>query len=141
MVVSRVVLGRHLERAADALYAFRDQKRALAGAGAWCLAGHVILAGSLALSGSVLLPALSSVVVSVLSLLAFVANALPITPGGIGVGEVATEALFRSIGTAGGAMLLVTWRAGTATICVLGGLLFLYQPLAFPRVASPEAPP
>ena len=69
----------------------------------------------------------------------FIANALPITPGGMGVGEAATETLFRSIGTPGGAILMVTWRASTVAICVLGAIFFLYQPLAFPRVASSEA--
>jgi uncharacterized protein (TIRG00374 family) len=138
-IIARPLLGRCLGRAADAAHAFRNRKRALLSAAVWCLAGHLVLAASFALTASVLLPSVSSFVAGTLSLLGIVANVLPVTPGGMGVGEAATEALFRAVGTSGGAILMVMWRASTAGICALGGAFFLHEPIALPRVASPEA--
>src|SRR5438132_12271958 len=44
-----------------------------------------------AMAAAVLLPGLSTLVASTLALLGIVANVLPVTPGGLGVGEAATE--------------------------------------------------
>lgn len=137
-LMGRPFFGRHLERAADAAFAFRDHKFALVSAALWCVAGHLILTASLTLSASILLPAVGSLAASTLALLGFIANALPITPGGIGVGEAATETLVRSIGASGGAILMVMWRASTAAICVLGAAFFFHQPVPLARAASSE---
>ena len=51
----------------------------------------------------------------------FLANSLPITPGGLGVGEMAFEHLFNLGGLAGGAEALLGWRI----LMVMSGLIGL----------------
>ena len=53
------------------------------------------------------------------------ANALPLTPGGIGIGEAAFEALFQSVGAMGGAETILAWRVLTTLIDLAGGALLL----------------
>ena len=53
------------------------------------------------------------------------ANALPLTPGGLGVGEAAFDALFRYTGTAGGAEAILSWRLLTTLIDLGGGAILL----------------
>ena len=55
----------------------------------------------------------------------YVVNALPITPGGIGVGEAAFNALFAAGGIEGGADALLCWRVWAAAISVLGLALYV----------------
>lgn len=125
VLIARLPLARYLVRAADSVYVFRAKKSALARVALLCLAGHVILAASLALTGFVLLPAVSSLASATLALLGIVANVLPVTPGGLGVGEAATEALFHAVGASGGALIVVVWRIGTAALCVLGAGFYM----------------
>jgi hypothetical protein len=59
--------------------------------------------------------------------LGMLANALPVTPGGIGVGEAAFEQLFALAGgVAGGAMLILSWRIGMLPICLLGLIFYAF---------------
>jgi uncharacterized membrane protein YbhN (UPF0104 family) len=53
------------------------------------------------------------------------ANAVPVTPGGIGVGEAAFAALFAAAGATGGAEALLGWRVITTVIDLVGGVLFV----------------
>jgi glycosyltransferase 2 family protein len=53
-----------------------------------------------------------------------VVNALPLTPGGLGVGETALNALFELTGLHGGGETLLFWRAWKALVGLLG--LFIY---------------
>lgn len=54
-----------------------------------------------------------------------VANSLPLTPGGLGVGETAFDALFRMTGLLGGAEALLCWRIWRALISMLGLVSYL----------------
>jgi uncharacterized protein (TIRG00374 family) len=58
--------------------------------------------------------------------LGMLANAIPVTPGGIGVGEAAFEQLFALGGVAGGAMLILSWRFGMLPICLLGLVFYVF---------------
>lgn len=51
----------------------------------------------------------------------YLANSLPFTPGGLGVGEAALESLFMMVGIGGGAETLLSWRL----VMVLTGLVGL----------------
>ena len=51
----------------------------------------------------------------------FIINTIPITPGGIGVGEAAMENLFLLAGLEGGASTLLGWRI----IMIVSGLIGL----------------
>lgn len=55
----------------------------------------------------------------------YVANSLPLTPGGLGVGETAFNALFDVTGLHGGAEALLCWRIWSAFIGALGLILFM----------------
>jgi uncharacterized protein (TIRG00374 family) len=124
-VTTNAPLGRYLGRAADAVYAFRSRPGALVAAGLYSLVGHLLLAGTFALAGTVLVPGVPPALVATLSLLGLVANALPITPGGVGVGEAAAEALFRAVGVPGGAALVASWRVGMIGVSIAGAGLYI----------------
>jgi uncharacterized membrane protein YbhN (UPF0104 family) len=49
-----------------------------------------------------------------------VANSLPLTPGGLGVGEAAFNALFRLAGLQGGAEALLCWHIWRAMVGLVG---------------------
>lgn len=57
--------------------------------------------------------------------LGFVANCLPVTPGGLGVGEAAFNSLFAIAGLRGGADALICWRVWTAIVRLLGIVFYL----------------
>jgi glycosyltransferase 2 family protein len=57
--------------------------------------------------------------------LGFVANCLPVTPGGLGVGEAAFNSLFALAGLRGGADALICWRVWSAVVRVLGIIFYL----------------
>lgn len=56
----------------------------------------------------------------------WVANALPLSPGGLGVGEAAQEQLFKLIGLSGGAAVSISWRA-VAIVMSLPGIWFYFR--------------
>jgi glycosyltransferase 2 family protein len=55
----------------------------------------------------------------------YIANSLPLTPGGLGVGEAAFNALFDITGLHGGADALLCWRIWSALVGILGLVLYL----------------
>jgi uncharacterized membrane protein YbhN (UPF0104 family) len=115
----------HVVRVIDAATAFREHKAALATAVGLSFAGHVVLACMFAAAGRVVLPEAPVLLVCMLALLGMFANALPITPGGLGVGESAFQALFTLAGYSGGAPLMLSWRLGMGMQCLIGCLLYI----------------
>jgi uncharacterized protein (TIRG00374 family) len=124
-VMARLPLHRHLEHASDALYAFREHKMALVGAALLSILGHTALAGMFLTVGTVLIPNAKALATCVLALLGLLANALPITPGGLGVGEAAFERLFRLMDYSGGAQLMLAWRVATLPLCLVGCVIYI----------------
>jgi uncharacterized protein (TIRG00374 family) len=124
-LIAKMPFQRHVKRIATVLTPFRDHKAALLGAAGLSLVGHVALAGMFLAIGTVLIPPAPGLVVCLLALLGMLANALPITPGGLGVGEAAFDRLFGLVGYAGGAQLIVAWRLGMLPMCFLGCLLYV----------------
>ncbi len=55
----------------------------------------------------------------------FVANSLPITPGGLGVGEAAFDQLFQMAGFTGGAVAILGWRVLMIMIGLPGIVFYL----------------
>jgi uncharacterized protein (TIRG00374 family) len=123
--LDRIPGGGYARRVWDAFYQFRAQRQALAAALALTLAGHTGLCGIFWLTASYVMPAARVGEVCLLSLLGMLANALPITPGGIGVGEAAFTALFAAAGHHGGGQLILAWRIATLLLGVVGALLFV----------------
>lgn len=124
-VLSKAPMRSHIERVIGAAYAFREHKTALAKAAGLSFMGHVLLACTFAAAGTVVLPGAPVLVVCMLALLGMFANALPITPGGLGVGESAFQGLFALAGFSGGAPLMLSWRAGMAVQCLIGCVLYI----------------
>jgi hypothetical protein len=103
---------------------FRSRARALAVAVGVTLAGHALLLLLHALAARALLGVDDLGVSAALASLGVVANALPLTPGGIGVGEAAFEQLFTISGVASGALLALVWRLGALPACAVGFALY-----------------
>ena len=121
-VTRRLPLGRIIERVFDALYSFREHKREILVAVGWSLCGHVCLGSILLMTGMALMPDAPARILPFLSMLGLLANIIPITPGGLGVGEAATETLYSLVGFSGGAALILAWRLGTLPVCVIGSI-------------------
>lgn len=123
-LLRRLPLGHFAQRFLDAVYAYRDQRRALVLAWLVCLPGHLALAAMFFLAAGVFLPGCETLLAGMTSLLAMLANVLPLTPGGLGVGELAFDRLFEALGHAGGASLQLAWRAAMLPIILAGGVLY-----------------
>jgi uncharacterized membrane protein YbhN (UPF0104 family) len=57
--------------------------------------------------------------------LGLLANGIPVTPGGLGVGEAAFNQLFRMSGLSGGAEVLLGWRLLSLVGAAVGLVFFL----------------
>jgi hypothetical protein len=124
-LMDRMPLKRHVERVADAVHEFRGRKGAIVLAALISLAGHLGVAATFVAVASVVMPDAPWQMVAFLSMMGMVANAIPLTPGGLGVGEAAFEHLFAMMGYSGGAVLLVLWRVGMLPLATLGAALYI----------------
>lgn len=125
VVRTRIPGGRYAARVWDALYAFRSHRAALVGALGLSLVGHVTLCGIFLLVAAQTMVAVPPLTVCLLGLLAMLANALPLTPAGLGVGELACAGLFALAGYSGGSELILAWRVSALLLCVAGGVLWV----------------
>ena len=114
-----------LVRILTALSHFRRQRRLLLGMFVMAVLGHASILTAFAYAAAQLLGSTQHVLAAALAALGFFANALPITPAGLGVGEAAFEQLFRWSGLAGAAVLLVLWRLACLPIWVCGFFVYL----------------
>jgi hypothetical protein len=71
----------------------------------------------------------------------FIANSIPLTPGGLGLGETVFNGLFAIAGFSGGAEALVCWRVWTGLVRMLGLGFYLrgIDRCIFDGDARPEA--
>ena len=89
-----------------------------------------IFANSLTVVGMVLAvlaldPSALNLKMSLVIPLGFVANCLPFTPGGLGVGEAAFNSLFAIAGLRGGAEALICYRVWASLVRLLGVIFYL----------------
>lgn len=124
-VMTKIPLHRYLERASNAIYAFRNHKGVLLRAVLWTLFGHLALAGMFLAVGKGFMPHAQALDICMLALLGMLANALPITPGGLGVGEAAFDHLFSLVGLVGGAFLILAYRLSLVPLCIVGCILYI----------------
>ena len=108
------------ERAMSTVGFYRRSPGALLAAlGASLLANFcVVLVAALAVLA--LHPADFSLKMCLVIPMGYIANSLPLTPGGLGVGETAFDSLFKLTGLGGGADALVCWRIWSLPIVLLG---------------------
>jgi glycosyltransferase 2 family protein len=109
-----------LRRVTDALYQFRSHASAVLAAVGLSALGHLLLVCVFMAVGSVLIQAAAPTTTALLALLGMFANAVPITPGGLGVGEAAFDRLFALAGYSGGALVVLAWRLGMIPLSVAG---------------------
>lgn len=124
-LLARLPLRAHLERVLDTIATFRRRPGALLRATALSLVVH-------SLSASVAVVLVASThgfdqwpAVAFLALIGFLANNLPITPGGLGVGEAAFDSLFHIVGIDGGAEVMLAWRVLMLSLAPLGLAYYL----------------
>lgn len=124
-LTTRMPLHSYLKRAFDAMYIFREHKTTLVKAMLLSMFAHLVLGSLFMVVGTVLMPEVPHLITGLLALLALLANAIPITPGGIGIAEAVAEGVFASAGHAGGAQLIVAWRIAMLALCLIGAMLYI----------------
>jgi uncharacterized protein (TIRG00374 family) len=128
-VLARVIgimpLRRYLSRIADALFRFSDHRAALARSLVYSFVGNVAAIAMFTALGWVLFARSPFPIPALLSLFGMFANAVTITPGGLGVGEAAFDRLFAEAGLEGGAAMMIAWRVGMLPLCLLGIAFYL----------------
>lgn len=122
----KLPLGRYAEKVLDTLQVYRHNTGTLLAAILISLLTHTITIGATLLIAQAINPGGFAWQMSILVPLGFLANSLPLTPGGLGVGETAFNTLFGMAGLTGGAEILLGWRLLTL-LCGLGGLVFYLQ--------------
>lgn len=122
---SKGSLGRFAERAVDTMGLYRRHPGRLAAALAVTLLSHSLGVAVLLLLGWLVSPGSFSWEMGVLIPLGLVANSLPLTPGGLGVGEAAMDRLFSVSGLAGGAEMLLAWRGLVLVVALVGLVVYL----------------
>ena len=110
---------------ANAVQTFHERPMTLVIATSISMVGHLALLVTFITAGHFLMPDAGAGRVALLSLFGLFANALPLTPGGLGVGEAAFDGLFHLVGIDGGARLLLLWRLGLLPVCLAGGVLYM----------------
>jgi len=135
-----------LSRAFNTADLLRRQPAILFRAVAVSMLGQAFLAVAFAVAAHWLVPGASPFLVPAVAFIGLIVNAIPITPGGIGVGEAAFEGLFQLAGFSGGARLLLFWRLGQIPFAILGAWYFsrsrksLTEPAVVASVPLPPAP-
>jgi uncharacterized membrane protein YbhN (UPF0104 family) len=137
-LLARLPLGDLLTRAGVALRVYRSHPGALVAALVLSLVATtlglvimLLLARAMGATGS---PQVMLVLLPIGSLI----NAIPLTPGGLGVGEVAMDRLFQLAGLTGGAAAIVGWRLLLLLPAAVGLVLYVQGRGDF--VANASAP-
>lgn len=108
------------ERIAGTIRVYRRNRGTLVAALGASMAANLCLIAVTALAVVALNPGGPSKVMSLMIPLGHIVNSLPLTPGGLGVGETAFNALFEMAGFRGGAETLLCWRIWMAVIGIFG---------------------
>jgi uncharacterized membrane protein YbhN (UPF0104 family) len=106
---------------------FRAHPGALARSFVLSLGAHTTAVATTWLLAGAIHPASQRAELGLVVPLGFVANALPLTPGGVGVGETAFHRLFHFVGLDGGAEIALGWRLAITGVALLGGLLYVLR--------------
>jgi glycosyltransferase 2 family protein len=120
--------GELAERTAATIASYRQNPGAVMGALGLSLLANLSLIGATALAIVALHPSSLSMKICLVIPLGDLANNLPLTPGGLGVGESAYNALFKVAGLDGGADALLCWRIWRAAVGLIGLVLYLRGP-------------
>ncbi len=125
-------------RALETVRAYRRSPATLAASLALSLLANLSMVGVIALALLVVNPASVAWRLCLIAPIGQIVNSLPITPGGLGVGEMAFNTLFKLSGLSGGAEAILCWRVWAALLSGLG--LFFYLRGMEPCVVTRPAP-
>jgi uncharacterized protein (TIRG00374 family) len=123
--IRRLPLGRYIGIIYDTLHAYREHPAPLILAVGISLLAHMLAMSVAMLSSLATHPGEFAWKMCVVIPIGFAANALPVTPGGLGVGEAAFNKLFALAGLTSGAEALLGWRVLTLLISPLGLVYYL----------------
>jgi uncharacterized membrane protein YbhN (UPF0104 family) len=112
---------------------YRNNPAGVAGCFAISLASNSVVLFSLAASAAALNHSVSLAPVFEAGPLIVLANCLPLTPGGMGIGEVASDQLFTMLGVSGGAEMMLLVRI-LSVVATLPALLAIHR--AAPKTCS-----
>lgn len=129
--------GRVAAGALATLRAFRGRPGVLASALVLSLLSHAMAVAAILLLVLATHAAEFAWPLALLIPLGLVANALPLTPGGLGVGEAAFERLFALVGATSGADSLLAWRVLTVVVSLVGVGFYLGGRRRLVEAASP----
>lgn len=118
-------LGHYLKRIVGTVYSYRHRGGTIAAAVLISFIVQLLNIGVLIMIAEAVLVAGAKYDMVILIPLGYLANTLPVTPGGLGVGEIALETLFALFGLQGGAETLLGWRALTLLTSVVGLYYYL----------------
>jgi len=125
----RILRGGELaQRMAATVAGYRHASGAIIGAVGLSVLANLSLIAATAIAILALHPASMSMKMCLVIPLGDLANNLPVTPGGLGVGESAYNALFKLAGLEGGAEALLAWRIWRAAVGLIGLALYLRGP-------------
>jgi hypothetical protein len=113
------------ERVVAAIAAYRGKAGILFAALATSLVCNLTLIATTALAIFLFAPQSLALKMCLVIPMGDVANSLPLTPGGLGVGETAFSALFNIAGLQGGAEALLCWRIWRAMVGLAGLAIYL----------------
>jgi glycosyltransferase 2 family protein len=128
-------------RSLGSIGVYRDNPGWLLAAVGIALMDNIIAMSVIALGLLIMSPASLAPSVCVIVPIGAIVNSLPITPGGLGVGETAFNVLFHIAGLRGGAEALLCWRIWTAVVGLIGLIPYLrgFQASLFEVAPSPTA--
>ena len=111
--------------ARSALDTYLKEKKVLFRCFGVSVLSHLLLMGAFMIAGSILGAELDWRTVFLVVPLVFIANFLPLSPGGIGIGETAAAFLFAQFGIANGAAIMLTVRVWIVLLQLAGGGVYL----------------
>jgi len=124
-------------RGLETIRSYRHSPKMLGSALGVSMLANLSLIGVTALGVLVVSPSALEMKMCLVIPMGYIANSLPLTPGGLGVGETAFNALFVIAGSHGGAEALLCWRIWSAIVGILG-LIFYLRGLGFSIVKTTE---
>ncbi len=118
-------MGKYLEKVVETTCAYRHHEGAVVASILISLLAHTLSTSIIMLCAHATNGVGAAWAQTMLVPLGFLANTLPTTPGGLGVGEAAFNSLFLIAGIPGGAAAMLGWRVLTVLVSLFGLVYYL----------------
>jgi uncharacterized membrane protein YbhN (UPF0104 family) len=136
-MLAKVPLGRYAGIVLETIHSYRNHRTRLLGALALALAAHLCAFSALLLVARVADARVFGWEMAAIVPFGFLANMLPLTPGGLGVGEAAMDTLFHMVGRDGGAEAILGWRLLMFVLGLAGLVFYIRGRRRFVHQATP----